>query len=84
MKNTSKQRPYQPPNLRAIRADVQEHLLEFARGVLFAFDDRKDEMSKEEYRLRVRCAYMEMQRLGKFYGYDASCFPVPALKDIPW
>ena len=83
MKNAPKQRPYQPLSRRAIRADVQANLLEFARGVLFAFDDQKSDMSREEYRVRVHCAYQELQRIAKLYGYDPAQFPVPALRDIP-
>lgn len=83
MRNPSAIRPYQPLNRRAIRLDVKATLIEFARGVLFAFDDQKSDMTKEEYRLRVHYAYVELQRIAKIYNFDPSDFPVPEMKDIP-
>lgn len=77
-------KPYCPPNRQALREDAQAAVLEFARGALFAWDDVKSDMTKEEYRLRVRYAYLEFRRVAKVLGFDPAYYPVPALKDIPY
>lgn len=66
------------------RDEAKAKLLEFARGVLSAWDDQKSAMTKEEYRLRVRYAHIELRRVAEVLGFDADSWRIPELKDIPY